>query len=130
MSADEYAKKRNPNPFELHDTFLVHDLSSSPSGAPHLMADDDNVTIEKVNYYVTLYVKDDASGKYYVKTAKSNLGEQIPTAITTITSGAQVESVRYYNVSGIESSKPFAGMNIVVTRYTDGSSRITKLVKQ
>ena len=130
MSADEYAKEQNPNPFELHDTFLVHDLSSSPSGAPHLMADDDNVTIEQVNYYVTLYVKDDASGKYYVKTAKSNLDEQIPTAITTITSGAQVESVRYYNVAGVESSKPFAGMNIVVTRYNDGSSRITKLVKQ
>lgn len=130
MSAYDYAKERNPKPFELHDTFLVHDLSSSPSGAPHLMADDDNVTIEQVNYYVTLYVKDDASGKYYVKTAKINLDEQIPTAITTITSGAQVESVRYYNVSGIESSKPFAGMNIVVTRYTDGSSRIAKLVKQ
>ena len=130
MSADEYAKEQNPNPFELHDTFLVHDLSSSPSGAPHLMADDDNVTIEQVNYYVTLYVKDDASGKYHVKTAKSNLDEQIPTAITTITSGAQVESVRYYNVAGVESSKPFAGMNIVVTRYNDGSSRITKLVKQ
>ena len=129
MSADDYAKEQNPDPFELHDTFLVHDLSSSPSGAPHLMADDDNVTIEQVNYYVTLYVKDDASGKYYVKTANINLDEQIPTAITTITSGAQVESVRYINVAGMESDKPFAGMNIVVTRYNNGTTTITKMIK-
>lgn len=129
MSADNYAKEQNPNPFELHDTFLVHDLSSSPSGAPHLMADDDNVTIEQVNYYVTLYVKDDASGKYYVKTANINLDEQIPTAITTITSGAQVESVHYINVAGMESDKPFAGMNIVVTRYSNGTTTITKMIK-
>lgn len=129
MSADVYAKEPNPNPFELHDTFLVQDLSSSPSGAPHLMADDDNVTIEQVNYYVTLYVKDDASGKYYVKTANINLDEQIPTAITTITSGAQVESVRYINVAGMESDKPFAGMNIVVTRYSNGTTTITKMIK-
>ena len=93
------------------------------------MADDDNVTIEQVNYYVTLYVKDDASGKYYVKTANINLDEQIPTAITTITSGAQVESVRYINVAGMESDKPFAGMNIVVTRYNNGTTTITKMIK-
>lgn len=129
MSAYDYAKERNPKAFELHDTFLVHDLSSSPSGAPHLMADDDNVTIEQVNYYVTLYVKDDASGKYYVKTAKINLDEQIPTAITTITSGAQVESVRYYNTIGVESSEPFKGVNIVVTRYSDGTTTTTKMIR-
>ena len=88
------------------------------------------VNIEDVKYTVALYVKDDASGKYYVKTDEITPATSIPTAISTVNANAQVESVRYYNVSGIESSKPFAGMNIVVTRYTDGSSRITKLVKQ
>ena len=35
----------------------------------------------------------------------------------------------YYNVQGMESDKPFDGVNIVVTRYSDGSVVTTKVVK-
>ena len=94
-----------------------------------LMADGGTVSIEPVTYYATLYVKDDASGKYYVKKSEVNPNTTIPTAISTIDGSAQVESVRYYNVAGIESEKPFAGMNIVVTRYSYGTTTTTKIVK-
>lgn len=40
-----------------------------------------------------------------------------------------VESVRYYNMMGMESKKPFEGINIVVTRYTDGSTSTTKILR-
>jgi hypothetical protein len=41
-----------------------------------------------------------------------------------------VESVKYYNVAGIESAAPFEGVNIVVTTYTDGSkTTVKKIVK-
>ena len=42
---------------------------------------------------------------------------------------AQVAGVKYYNVAGVESDRPFQGVNIVVTRYNDGSMTTTKLVK-
>ena len=131
MEADDFAKTPNHDPFELHDTFLVSDATTpAPSGAPMLMADGGTVSIEPVTYYATLYVKDDASGKYYVKQSDEvKPNTTIPTAISTIAGIAQVESVRYYNVAGIESEKPFAGMNIVVTRYSDGTTTTTKVVK-
>ena len=127
MDEDKFSKTNPSKPFTLYDTFEA----STTTNAAHGLKADETVNIEDVTYYATLYVKDDASGKYYVKKSEELKPETtIPTAISTVNANAQVESVRYYNVSGIESSKPFAGMNIVVTRYTDGSSRITKLVKQ
>ena len=37
-----------------------------------------------------------------------------------------VQSVKYVNLAGMESDKPFAGLNIVVTTLTDGSRRTAK----
>ena len=51
------------------------------------------------------------------------------TAIYTVGMSKEVKSVKYYNPAGIESSKPFQGVNIVVTRYSDGSVTTTKVVK-
>jgi hypothetical protein len=41
----------------------------------------------------------------------------------------EVESIRYYNVMGQESRTPFDGINIVVTRYTDGSASSKKIFR-
>ncbi len=38
----------------------------------------------------------------------------------------QVAGVKYYNMVGIESERPFEGVNIVVTRYSDGSTSTAK----
>ena len=40
-----------------------------------------------------------------------------------------VESVRYYNLAGIESSEPHQGANIKVTTYTDGTRTTEKIIK-
>ena len=40
-----------------------------------------------------------------------------------------IESVHYYNMMGMESKTPFEGINIVVTRYTDGSTSTIKVMK-
>lgn len=42
---------------------------------------------------------------------------------------AQVVSVRYYNVAGIEASEPFSGINIVVTTYSNGTTSTSKIIK-
>ena len=41
----------------------------------------------------------------------------------------QVVGHTYYNLAGMASSKPFDGVNIVVTRYTDGSQTATKVLR-
>ena len=51
------------------------------------------------------------------------------TGINTINTGKKVVSVKYVNLAGIESETPFQGVNIVVTRYEDGSQTSTKVIK-
>ncbi len=71
-------------------------------------------------------------GKFYVveavvdKTFKSN---EVVTGIIQNLNTRQVVSEKYYNVAGIESDTPFEGVNIVVTRYSDGSTTTTKILK-
>lgn len=55
--------------------------------------------------------------------------DEVPTAISTVSVNGMVESVKYYNVAGVESNEPFEGVNIVVTRYSDGSTTTTKVLK-
>ncbi|MBR2147044.1 MAG: hypothetical protein IJ925_06420, partial [Muribaculaceae bacterium] len=59
-------------------------------------------------------------------TAKFNNGT--PTAIGTINTEALPVSETYYNMMGIESNRPFQGVNIVVTRYSNGSTSTRKVV--
>ena len=52
-----------------------------------------------------------------------------PTAVKDVLGKKEIESVRYYNIMGVESDKPFEGVNIVVTRFTDGTILTTKVLK-
>ena len=54
-----------------------------------------------------------------------------PTGINNLTvdGNKKVVSVKYVNVAGVESSTPFQGVNIVVTRYEDGTQTATKVIK-
>ena len=53
----------------------------------------------------------------------------IPTGIVDVMNAKQVVGEKYYNPAGIESDTPFKGVNIVVTRYSDGSTTTTKILK-
>ena len=41
----------------------------------------------------------------------------------------QVAAVTYYNLMGVPSSKPYSGMNIMVTRYEDGTTTTQKVLR-
>lgn len=57
------------------------------------------------------------------------MGEgEVYTAIDNLGSKS-VTSVKYYNMMGVESDVPFQGVNIVVTRYDDGTQSTAKVVK-
>ena len=51
------------------------------------------------------------------------------TSVTERMATSIVVSTTYVNAQGLQSDKPFDGVNIVVTRYSDGSTRTTKVVK-
>jgi hypothetical protein len=61
-----------------------------------------------------------AKMEYSVRTGINNLA---------VDANKKVVSVKYVNISGIESTTPFQGVNIVVTRYDDGSQSTTKVIK-
>ena len=50
-------------------------------------------------------------------------------SVKEILGNKAIESVHYYNTMGMESKTPFEGINIVVTRYTDGSTSTIKVMK-
>lgn len=48
------------------------------------------------------------------------------TAIEDVNSNTQVVNTRYYNSLGIESAKPFSGVNIVVKEFSNGQKIVSK----
>ena len=64
---------------------------------------------------------------YYVVENIINWNE-IPTSIHEVNTANEVD-VTYINAQGLKSDKPFNGVNIVITRYSDGSTKTTKMVK-
>ena len=52
-----------------------------------------------------------------------------PTSVESVNADKQVAGVQYVNLAGMTSDKPFDGLNIVVTSYTDGTTATTKVVK-
>ena len=58
-----------------------------------------------------------------------NLTSELITGVSNINAGKTVESVKYVNLAGMVSDKPMEGVNIVVTRYTDGSVTTAKVLR-
>ena len=53
----------------------------------------------------------------------------ILTGVENLNAGKDIVDVQYVNAAGMVSSTPFKGVNMVVTRYADGSQKTTKVVK-
>ena len=58
-----------------------------------------------------------------------NLDANYVTGITETTGAKTVKSVRYFNIMGVELAEPTAGVNIVLTTYTDGTTHSQKILK-
>jgi len=70
-----------------------------------------------------------ASDMYDVYPLDFSSAESNKTAVNNVQTQKSVVSVRYYNVMGMESEQPFEGINIVVTRYSDGSASTFKVLR-
>ena len=51
------------------------------------------------------------------------------TGVSNLLFNKTIESVTYVNPQGMQSDKPFSGVNIVITRYSDGSATTAKVVR-
>ncbi len=90
-----------------------------------------------ISFLVRMYYEVDASlgmralpagmPAYYV-VEKEVPWSNMPTGIYEISSSNEVAKT-YYNAQGLSSDKPFDGVNIVVTRYSDGSTKTDKFVR-
>jgi len=71
--------------------------------------------------------------KFYIAEAKCSStfegGSGVITGVTSIDANREVSGVMYYNTMGLPSVTPWQGVNIVVTRYTDGTTSTTKVVR-
>ncbi len=72
-----------------------------------------------------------ADGKYYIAEAKTTVTVKnvIYTGVNDVDAVKEVAGVKYYNLAGMESNEPFSGVNIIVTRYTDGSISTSKVMR-
>ena len=59
----------------------------------------------------------------------ANFYEMEVTGVEGLGNAAQVTAVEYFNLIGMNSSKPFNGVNIVRTTYSDGTVVVSKIVK-
>ena len=59
----------------------------------------------------------------------SGLGNVTTVKEVKTTTSREVVAVRYYNLMGVVSNKPFDGINIVVTTYSDGSRSSKKILR-
>lgn len=50
------------------------------------------------------------------------------TAVSQVEAARAVSGVTFYNLAGMSSTTPFEGMNVEVTRYTDGSTAVRKFI--
>ena len=66
--------------------------------------------------------------EYYI-VEETGDGSSIPVSINEFMAGKSVIGVTYVNALGMQSNKPFDGVNIVVTKYSDGTTTTTKVLR-
>ena len=103
--------------FMIEDSMLDSPISLDNAGANFRLPEPGNYTI-----HLAFLEKSTVSGLIMFVTKNQVTGVN---GIADKT----VAGVKYYNLTGVESSRPFNGINVVVTTYTDGTTSTTKVVK-
>ena len=111
--------KNNGNGGQLYDLYNNGTSTVYAQGNVWNVAVQDSASIEQV---VTHFADNPNLGLVIFMPA----GEVEPSSINDVAEAAPVESIRYFNILGRESEKPFEGVNIVVTRFTNGKVSTSK----
>ena len=124
---------------------------TAPQEINMLFAGQDDITANDIKIYVRFYYRSTGEGLhqndqqngmfmlgnrggengFYGVEGEGDPDPSIPTfikGIYTDMSHGEVIGVTYYNAQGMQSSKPFDGLNIIVTRYSDGTTSTSKVM--
>ena len=94
---------------------------AATAGAPQLMA---------TNSGIDVATGDPVSSEWEIAIVKAEkLSDETVTAVDGVDTERQVIGVRYFNLAGVESDRPFEGVNIVVREYSDGTRSASKVVR-
>ena len=99
------------------------------SDAINVALEDDHLLVTTAEDFVQRTVVVGANQKGHTQFVELTIQIDSVTGVETVAQSKAVESVTYVNTAGQKSSRPFDGINIVVTRYTDGSTTATKQIK-
>ena len=107
---------------KLHADFIVRMYFTRTANLPQVAGAPRRAvsTIEDPNFYI---VEAKIPFDFDAKT------QEVITGIISMPYNRQAQSVMYYNTMGLPSVTPWQGVNIVVTRYTDGTTSTTKVIK-
>ena len=126
----------DPSAARPSKSLIIDKLSSEPSitvgeegYGPLMFGGLANTTIHFLVrfYYVADEVQEDGAPLYYVVECLHEWNDK-HIGVEELNCDNELGKT-YYNAQGIPSDKPFDGVNIVITRYSDGSTRTTKVVK-
>jgi len=95
------------------------------------------------DYADNLYTCDNGKEKFYcIALPRDNVNCEVPapsgqsfklpmldTGVSEATVAKTVASTTYVNLNGATSETPFDGVNVVITHYTDGTKKVTKVIK-
>jgi len=70
-----------------------------------------------------------SDGGYFAMDGEGDMPEE-PTSINEYYSNKELVDITFVNPQGMTSSRPFEGVNIVVKRYSDGSTSTSKVLKR
>ena len=100
------------------------DFVSTPDGLAFLQQTD---SAEPNTWYIAFSIGKNANGEWG-PLAAVEFKTPGTTGINEVAGDKQVAGVRYYNIAGQEMTEA-NGLTIVVTTYTDGTTRTTKVMK-
>ncbi|MBQ4005398.1 MAG: M6 family metalloprotease domain-containing protein [Muribaculaceae bacterium] len=123
----------------------VYSGNATAAGAPRRATETGDETTRTItgitgNYYEVNDLASETTYTYKVKAvyidgtesewsaANEVTTKAVVTAVSDVAIAADVTEVRYYNVHGQQIARPQQGVNIVVTRYADGSQKALKVV--
>ena len=128
------------------------DSNNAIFGAVRSLTDNETISLDDLSVFVRFYyvVKGKAQGHTPWVTPTTLRGNRdgesepdpvgygvesgggaarVATAVNEITYQGEVVETLYYNVQGMVSDKPFDGVNIVVTRFGNGTTSVSKIVR-
>ncbi len=107
---------------------ILYDLYNNGKGTVYAQGNKWNVEVQdsaSIEQVVTHQADNPALGLVIFMPAY----QEEPSHVSDVNACAEAVETRYFNLMGIETREPQAGINVVVTRYSDGTTKTEKVIR-